>query len=76
MELKVNDKEWIPAELLKHLSPMTWVLWIAELEIPSGESKVTVRAIDGDGNMQTEKSAAPHPDGASGYQSLTIKQQG
>ena len=76
VELKVNDKEWIPAELLKHLSPMTWVLWIAELEIPSGESKVTVRAIDGDGNMQTEKSAAPHPDGASGYHSLTIKQQG
>jgi len=74
VELKVNDKEWIPAEVNRHLSPITWVLWVAELEIPPEESTVTVRAFDGDGNMQTEESSAPHPDGASGYHSITIKQ--
>jgi hypothetical protein len=75
VELKLNDNEWVPVELLDHLSPLTWILWVAELEIPPGESKVTVRAIDGDGSIQTEKSTAPHPDGASGYHSITIKQQ-
>ena len=73
VELKVNDKEWVPAELIRQLSLLTWVLWVAELEILPEESTITVRAIDGDGNMQTEESSAPHPDGASGYHSITIK---
>ena len=75
VELKINDQEWIPAELIRQLSPLTWVLWITELEIPPGESTVTVRAIDGDGNIQTEESSASHPDGATGYHSITIKQE-
>ena len=75
VELKVNDQEWIPAELFNPLSPLTWVIWIAELEIPTGESTVTVRAIDRDGNIQTEESSASHPDGASGYHSIKIKQE-
>jgi sulfite oxidase len=75
VELKVNNKEWIPAELYRQLSPLTWVLWVAELEIPPGKSTVTVRAMDGEGKLQTEESSAPHPDGASGYHSITIKQE-
>jgi len=73
VELKVDDGEWIPAEISDPLSPFTWILWRAELNIPPGESSIMVRAIDGNGNVQTEETSAPHPDGASGYHSITVQ---
>ena len=73
VELKANESEWIPAVINRPLSPFTWILWRAELNIPPGDSTVVVRAIDGDGNPQTEESSGAHPDGASGYHSMTIK---
>jgi hypothetical protein len=33
---------------------------------------VTVRGTDGDGAVQTQEIAAPHPEGSSGYDSVTL----
>jgi hypothetical protein len=73
VELKVNDGDWTPAEINNPLSPFTWILWRAELNLPPGESTITVRAMDGNGNVQTEEISAPHPDGASGYHNVTVE---
>ncbi len=61
---------WIDAELEVPLSPLTWRRWRAEL--PAETRSVTVRGTDGDGAVQTQEIAAPHPDGSSGYDSVTL----
>jgi hypothetical protein len=72
VELSVDESPWIPTELSRPLSPNTWVLWRAFIDLPTGEHQITVRAIDGDGEVQTSKRAASHPSGATGYHSKMI----
>jgi DMSO/TMAO reductase YedYZ molybdopterin-dependent catalytic subunit len=72
VELRVNEGDWIQAELDRPLSRLTWVLWRAGLEMPAGEHTITVRAIDGNGEVQIEKRSGTQPDGATGYHSVTI----
>lgn len=63
---------WTPAVLKRELSPLTWRLWATELKREKGKVRVLVRAIDGEGEMQSSKPARPHPDGASGYHFIDI----
>jgi hypothetical protein len=72
VQVKINENEWIETNIKEPLSPFTWVLWQVEAEVPPGESIVTVRAIDGDGNVQTIETSPPHPSGATGYHSRTL----
>ncbi len=67
VEVRLDDGEWVPAELKEPLSPFTWVLWRAELDASPGEYRLTVRAVDGLGEPQAEQATDPYPDGASGY---------
>ena len=59
---------WSDAELETALSPLTWRRWRfllpAETATPTA---VVVRGTDGEGRVQTQEVAPPHPDGASGY---------
>ena len=72
VELSVDGEEWISAELDRPLSHLTWVLWRAAVEITPGEHRVEVRAIDGDGVVQTDKKMNSIPDGASGHHAIKI----
>ncbi len=72
IELRVDEGEWRLVDLDRSLSPLTWVLWRASLELPPGEHEITVRAIDGEGEIQTERGSNTHPNGATGYHSKTI----
>jgi hypothetical protein len=72
VELRVNEGEWRIVDSDRPLSPLTWVLWRASLDLPSGEHEITVRAIDGKGEIQTERKSSTHPNGATGYHSKTI----
>jgi hypothetical protein len=72
VELRVNEGEWRIVDSDRPLSPLTWVLWRASLDLPSGEHEITVRAIDGEGEIQTERKSSTHPNGATGYHSKTI----
>ena len=72
VELRVDEGDWKTAELDRPLSHLTWVLWRSALQLTPGEHKITVRAIDGDGDIQTERKSATQPDGATGHHSIKI----
>jgi DMSO/TMAO reductase YedYZ molybdopterin-dependent catalytic subunit len=64
---------WSTATLVAPLSINSWVLWSLEWNPPaSGSYDVVVRAIDGDGNLQTETVADPFPSGATGWHYVTV----
>jgi DMSO/TMAO reductase YedYZ molybdopterin-dependent catalytic subunit len=65
---------WTAAALKSPLSQLTWRLWLYNWK-PSlaGQAGILVRAYDGAGALQTERLAAPHPDGASGYDAITVR---
>jgi DMSO/TMAO reductase YedYZ molybdopterin-dependent catalytic subunit len=72
VEVRVDEGSWIPAELDRPVSKLTWVLWRASLNFPGGQYILSVRATDGGGQVQTGKSARTHPSGATGYHSMKI----
>jgi DMSO/TMAO reductase YedYZ molybdopterin-dependent catalytic subunit len=73
VEVRVDEGEWVEAQLDRPLSPLTWVLWRANLELSPGRHTVTVRAVDGEGEVQTARRAATLPDGASGHHSMDVE---
>ena len=66
---------WQRATLKEPLSDLTWVLWEIPWQPNAGNYIVTVRAIDGQGNVQDPINAPPAPDGSSGYHNITITVQ-
>lgn len=51
----------------------TWVLWTLDwTPTTSGSHRIVARAVDGDGMPQESAVASPFPDGASGYDSITL----
>ena len=72
VELQVDDDQWTPAKLDRPLSQLTWVLWRGDLDIPTGNHRISVRAVDGSGNVQTSNSQNTLPKGATGLYSLTV----
>ncbi|MDN5821707.1 MAG: molybdopterin-dependent oxidoreductase [Brachybacterium sp.] len=71
VEVQIDDGDWREAELGAEVSEDTWVQWSLRWEDASpGEHRITVRAIDGEGRLQTSQHANPAPDGASGWHSV------
>jgi hypothetical protein len=69
-----GGQTWQEAQVKPALSPYTWVLWAAPLQVPQeGEYLLVVRATDGQGHRQEARIAEPLPDGASGYHKLRIR---
>lgn len=73
VEVRVDDGPWQPAELRTPLSSTTWVIWRYEWPLAPGRHTFTVRCFDGKGTPQIEAEAPPHPSGASGLHSRTVK---
>ncbi|MCD0447370.1 molybdopterin-dependent oxidoreductase [Glycomyces sp. A-F 0318] len=72
VELRVDDGEWTPCELSDVATGDTWRQWLVEWDASPGEHTLTVRATDGEGEVQTEVSQGVIPDGATGYHSVTV----
>lgn len=70
VEVKVDDGEWIQAELRPVPNDETWCQWVLPFDFTSGSHEITCRATDGTGRTQTEERAAPRPNGASGWHSV------
>jgi len=71
-----NGLTWKDASIKEPLSPYSWVMWAAELNIPSEQAeeyKLTVRATDKTGNVQTSSIREPFPDGSTGYHMINIQ---
>ena len=67
-----GGRTWNDAELETPLSTLTWRRW-RYVFVPSADpSDVVVRGTDGEGQVQTQAVAPPHPDGSSGYHARAV----
>ncbi|GAA1859925.1 molybdopterin-dependent oxidoreductase [Microbacterium koreense] len=68
VEVRIDDGEWMPATLSTPLNDDTWVQWFVDWDATPGTHYVAVRAVNKDGELQTEERAPIAPDGSSGWQ--------
>ncbi|AYY15343.1 oxidoreductase [Actinobacteria bacterium YIM 96077] len=73
VQVNVDDGEWYEAELAGEVSVDTWRQWFWEWDAEPGRHTVRVRAVDGDGALQTGEQVPPIPDGASGWHSVVVE---
>lgn len=73
VEVRVGDSEWVSADLGPRLAEHTWRQWWATLPLEAGLQRLTVRAFDGNGTMQTDEVAPVEPDGATGWHSSVVE---
>lgn len=71
VEVKVDDGEWVPAELRSPLSETTWVIWRYDWPFEAGRHSFAVRCVEGDGTPQIAESNPNRPSGATGIHRLT-----
>lgn len=73
VEVRIDDGPWTAATLEPGATALQWRRWRYDWQASSGAHMISVRATDGLGELQTNSVAAPHPDGASGYQSVQVR---
>lgn len=67
-----GGKTWQVATLKRPLSQLTWVLWEIAWVPQPGNYTIVARAIDMRGNVQNPQEEPTLPNGASGYQSISV----
>jgi DMSO/TMAO reductase YedYZ molybdopterin-dependent catalytic subunit len=67
-----GGRSWQPAELQAEFSPYAWRFWQLSTNIPAGHYNVKVRARDGEGTLQSSRTAPTLPNGADGYHTVTV----
>ncbi|MBZ0300141.1 MAG: molybdopterin-dependent oxidoreductase [Anaerolineae bacterium] len=73
VEVKVDDGDWMEAQLRDPLSDKTWVIWRYEWPFAEGNHTFAVRCVDGKGDPQIETSRGTRPSGATGI--VTVRKQ-
>ena len=73
VELRIDDGPWQETELAEQLNEDSWRQWRYRWDVrEEGQHRLTVRATDGDGNVQTQERTEPFPNGASGWMTLAV----
>ncbi|PZP13742.1 MAG: oxidoreductase [Brachybacterium faecium] len=74
VQVQIDDGDWQQADLGASANDDCWRQWSLTWEdaLP-GEHTVTVRAVDGTGQIQTSQRANPAPDGASGWHTVPLR---
>jgi DMSO/TMAO reductase YedYZ molybdopterin-dependent catalytic subunit len=72
VEVRVDDGPWQAARRSAAISKATWVQWLYVWDAAPGRHRLQVRATDGTGEVQTEQSSPPAPDGARGYHAISV----
>ena len=72
VEVQVDEGPWQEARLGPGTSDNTWRQWVYDWRPGPGQYRLRARATDGTGATQTEASAPPAPDGATGYPTRTV----
>jgi DMSO/TMAO reductase YedYZ molybdopterin-dependent catalytic subunit len=67
-----GGRSWQPAALQAEFSPYAWRFWQLNTSLAAGHYNVKVRARDGEGTLQSSKSAPTLPNGADGYHTITV----
>ncbi|MEX0591927.1 MAG: molybdopterin-dependent oxidoreductase, partial [Nitriliruptoraceae bacterium] len=71
-EVRIDDGPWMVAEVTEPLSRGTWRQWRHVWNASPGRHRIRVRAIDAQGEPQTEVRRPPDPDGATGHHTVTV----
>ncbi|MFE3200788.1 molybdopterin-dependent oxidoreductase [Embleya sp. NPDC059237] len=72
VEIRVDDGPWQPAELAPQTTTDTWRQYRWTWDATPGRHTLRVRATDGTGAVQTDKSADVIPDGATGHHHIEV----
>jgi len=72
VEVSIDDGPWLEAKLAADVSDDTWRQWLLEWDATAGEHRIQVRATDKTGATQTEETARPDPNGATGYHRIRV----
>jgi DMSO/TMAO reductase YedYZ molybdopterin-dependent catalytic subunit len=67
-----GGQTWQAATLRRPLGALTWVLWELAWTPTGGQHVLVVRAIDQSGTVQTPAETPPLPDGATGYDAISV----
>lgn len=73
VEVSVDDGPWWECDLAVPGTDETWVQWKTTWDPVPGDHMITVRAIDGDGNLQPIGPKAVAPDGAEGWHRVRVE---
>jgi DMSO/TMAO reductase YedYZ molybdopterin-dependent catalytic subunit len=72
VEVQLDGGAWQPATLAPKKVTDSWVQWRATVDLPSGDHRLRVRAVNDDGEVQTAVRAEPAPNGASGWHTISV----
>jgi DMSO/TMAO reductase YedYZ molybdopterin-dependent catalytic subunit len=72
VELRIDDGDWVEAELAAELNDVTWRQWSYAWEATPGRHSITVRATDRTGAIQTDERSEPFPSGATGQHQIVV----
>jgi DMSO/TMAO reductase YedYZ molybdopterin-dependent catalytic subunit len=72
VQVRVDNGQWQAATLAERVSIDTWRQWSWRWEATSGDHTITVRATDATGATQPEQEQPPAPDGATGWDSISL----
>ncbi|BBZ28134.1 oxidoreductase [Mycolicibacterium madagascariense] len=73
VEVRIDDGPWLPAQLGGSFSNDAWRLWSFDWQaVQPGQHRITVRATDNTGAVQTADEADVMPDGATGYHTVSF----
>jgi DMSO/TMAO reductase YedYZ molybdopterin-dependent catalytic subunit len=72
VEVRVDDGPWQRAELAAEPTVDAWRQWRLRWPATPGRHRLTVRAVDGTGAVQTSREAPVAPDGATGLHSVEV----
>jgi hypothetical protein len=80
VEVRIDEGDWIPAELVQDASPLVWTQWSFEWEAAAGTHTLAVRATDETGFVQGSAGAmigrGAFPDGADGVHQIVVTVRG
>ena len=73
VEVRIDDGPWEEAELGEDVDKDYWRQWHLPWNAEQGTHQITARAVDGDGEVQTDAIQDVVPDGPTGYHVRTVR---
>lgn len=75
VEVRIDKGVWQDATLSSEIAKTTWRQWWLEWAATKGSYVITVRATDGDGQLQPEAHVPVEPNGAEGWHMINVQVQ-
>ena len=73
VEISFDSGPWQECNLGVSLSGETWTQWAYKWDAIPGKYKIKVRAIDNNGVIQSSSVVSPAPDGAEGFDQISVR---